>query len=132
MNGIRIARILNIATDMATYNTCIKYRMAALTTDRKGKVIMFGNAWNSFTKTHPMQKKYAKEVGNGNRMYLHAEISALVRSRKKPYYVFVARVSKEGKQMLAKPCSVCIRAMEEAGVKQVYYTTSNGTGGLII
>ena len=108
-----------------THNSDGEHRVAAFVTDKRGNVISKGV--NSYTKTHPMQAEFAEKVGQEDRIYLHAEISALVKSRKKPYAIYIARKFKNEEFALAKPCPVCAAALKEAGVKKIVYSNSNGT-----
>jgi deoxycytidylate deaminase len=73
-------------------------------------------------KTHPVQAKYAKRVGAHEAIYLHAEISALVRCRHKPHAIYIARVLRNGDVGYAKPCPICELAIKEAGIREVHYT----------
>ncbi len=77
---------------------------------------------NSYIKTHPRQATHAKKVGEPERIYLHAEISALIKCRGKPYKIKVERKNKEGQYMMAKPCPVCEHAIKESGIKFVEYS----------
>lgn len=102
-----------------------EFKVGAFLTDKKGNIISKGV--NSYTKTHPMQAEYAEKTGNEYRIYLHAEISALVRARKKPYAIYIARKFKNEEFALARPCPVCSLALREAGVKKIVYTTDEGS-----
>lgn len=112
--------MLKVATELARTNTS-RFRLACIITDKRGHII--SSALNSFSKTHPKQQKYAEKVGQPDKVFLHAEIAALVRCRIQPYAIYIARVTKDGKPALAKPCPVCEMAIREAGVKRIYYTT---------
>lgn len=46
--------------------------------------------------------------------------------------VFVARVTKDGKWNMSKPCENCMRAMRRSYVKKIYYTISHMEYGTII
>lgn len=101
-----------------------RHHIAAVISDAAGNIISRGA--NSYTKTHPTQAEYAGRNGKDDAIYLHAEIAALVRCRKDPHTIYVARYNRQGEELLAKPCPICQMAMREAGVKKVVYTTSNG------
>ncbi len=75
---------------------------------------------NSYVKTHPLQKQYAEKVGKPNSQYLHAEIAALVKG--KGDKLVVVRINKKGMLMMAKPCSICMLAMKEADIKEVWWS----------
>jgi len=108
-----------------------RYNVAAATLDRRGNIIAI--AQNSYVKTHPMQKRLACLCGNSSRQYLHAEIAALVRSRRKPHYIIIARINRSGQTRLALPCPICMKAIITAGIKNVLYTNSeNGYNVAVI
>ena len=81
-------------------------------------------ARNSYIKTHPMQAKIAKEVGEENRIYLHAEMAAILKVKDwdKIARMTVVRLNREGKPMNAEPCSICKRIIQLAGIKYVEHT----------
>ena len=60
------------------------------------------------------------------KIYLHAEIAALVKCRDDADTIIVARINSEGKLRNAKPCPVCTMALKEAGIHNVHYTTDDG------
>ena len=101
-----------------------RFRVSAIITDSKGNIL--SKALNSYEKTHPIQAAYANKVKRPTKIYLHAEIAALIKCRKKPHTIIVSRFLKDGSMALAKPCPVCQLALKEAGVKKVCYTTKNG------
>lgn len=70
-----------------------------------------------------MQARYAARVGYPHKIYLHAEIHAIVKARAPIHWIEVKRYSKTGKPMFAKPCPICMLAIKEAGIKEVSYTT---------
>ena len=99
-----------------------KFNLCAIITDKKRSILSIG--WNSYSKTHPTQAYYAEKIGNENRIFIHAEIDALIKIPygKKPYAIYVARANKDGKPLLAKPCLICSEAIKGAGIKKIYYT----------
>jgi hypothetical protein len=90
--------------------------------DKKNKLLAIGR--NSFLKTHPLQAKAAKAVGEPARVYLHAEIAALVKIKdwSKAHKIVVSRFNNEGKPMLAKPCKCCMHIINQTDIKYVEYT----------
>ncbi len=102
-----------------------KYYMASCTVDKQGRIIAFG--MNS-TKTHPLMVTYSKlsKDTRPNRIYLHAEVSALVKSYRKPYAIFVTRINRQKEMAMSKPCPICTFAIQTAGIKRVYYTNREG------
>lgn len=98
-----------------------KYKVVAICENKQGRILSF--ATNSYKKSHPFQARLAGLVGQGAKIYLHAEIRAILRAREKPYRIFVARFGRDGSTKLAAPCPICQSAIKEAGIKLVEYTT---------
>ena len=96
--------------------------LTAVIYDKRGRVISVGQ--NSYVKTHPLQAKHAAEVGLPDKQFLHAEIHAIVRCKdlSKAHKIFVSRWDKKGNPMLAKPCPVCMSAIETAGIELIEHT----------
>jgi tRNA(Arg) A34 adenosine deaminase TadA len=90
----------------------------------KNKVIV--SATNLETKSHPLQAKFAERVGLKEKIYLHAEIAALVKCRDEADTIIVARVNPQGKLRMARPCPICELALKEAGITHIHYTTNHG------
>lgn len=103
-----------------------RYSITAIVTSSCGRTKSIGR--NSYTKTHPLQKRYADMERSGSKQYLHAEVSAICKFISscgygtKPYAIYVARVDSRGNTKLAKPCRICERAIKEAGIKEIHYT----------
>lgn len=99
-----------------------KVNIRATITDKKGRIL--SAAQNSYSRTHPIQARFASRTSKPNRIFLHAEIAALVklRSGDKPHKIFVERYFKDGKPALARPCPVCEAAIKHYGIKTVEYT----------
>ena len=91
---------------------------------KKNKVI--ATAVNLEKKSHPLQAKFAKRVGLWQKIYLHSEIHALIKAREDADTIVVARVNPQDKLRMAAPCPCCSLALEEAGVKNIYYSTDDG------
>jgi tRNA(Arg) A34 adenosine deaminase TadA len=97
-------------------------KIKATVYNKKGQILAI--AYNSYSKTHPIQAKYAKEANIPEKIYLHAEISAIIKAKKigKPYKIKIERYYKDGKPALAKPCPACELAIREANIKYIEYT----------
>lgn len=91
---------------------------------KKSKVI--ATAVNLEKKSHPFQAKLAKRVGLCEKIYLHAEVSALIKAREDADTIIVARIDKQGKLRNSKPCPICSFALEQQGIQNIYYTTNEG------
>lgn len=99
-----------------------KHNITAILYDRKGKILSIGK--NSYVKTHPLQAKSAQAVGEDYKIFLHAEVDALVRAKDwgKAHKLVITRFTKDGKPALAKPCKICQHAINMAGIKYVEHT----------
>ena len=100
-----------------------RQHIEAVIRDRRGRVISRGT--NSYTKTHPLQAHWSRRVGlPAQRVYLHAEISALVRCRRldRAHSITITRRSPDGKYRLAAPCAACAAAIGAAGITRIYHT----------
>ena len=99
-----------------------KFTVKATVYDKRGRVLTTGE--NSYSKTHPLQSKYAVMNGLDNKIFLHAEISALSKLKKhhKPYRIVVERYMKDGTPACAKPCVVCSAAIQSFNIPVVEYT----------
>lgn len=74
--------------------------------DKRGRVV--AEAGNSYIRTHPSMRKAGMMVGVRHKEFLHAEAATLIKCRGAEIATLViARVDKEGKEGLAKPCIVC-------------------------
>lgn len=94
----------------------------AIIRDRKGRILSIGQ--NSYVKTHPLQAKFAKEHGEPKKIFLHAEIHAIVRCKNldKAHSITVIRTDANGKYLLAKPCKICQDAIRSSGIKEIFHT----------
>jgi deoxycytidylate deaminase len=99
------------------------HKVGAAIYNKKGALLSVG--WNK-QKTHVKQAKWAFEVGQPLRQFLHAEIDALIKCRYgKPHTLVVIRIANTG-LAIAKPCAVCARAIFDEGIKKIYWTNSEG------
>jgi len=99
-----------------------KYELTAWCYDKKGNLL--SEAKNSYRKTHPLQAYFAEKVGLPDKIYLHAEIAAILRAgKKKIHRLVVMRYSKlTGDALPSKPCPICQEAIKAYGIKEVLYT----------
>jgi deoxycytidylate deaminase len=113
--------ILRKAIILASELPLNKQRVCAIITTRQGKILSIG--FNSFTKTAPKQKYFALKVNQPSKQYLHAETHALIRCKSnKAYAIYIARVDRFGKSLLARPCPICEFAIKESNIKEIIYT----------
>lgn len=97
-----------------------KFDITALAYDKRGRLLSVGR--NSYTKTHPLAGYYGKKTGKPQKIYLHAELHALLRAREKVHKLVVLRYNRDGSPALAKPCPACQMAIRDFNVKIVEYT----------
>ena len=97
-----------------------QYQVKATVYDKRGRKIAVG--YNNYQKTHVKQAHYSKRIGEPEKIYLHAEIAALIKCRRQPYKIKVERYGAKGEPRMAKPCPACELAIREAGVRYVEYT----------
>ena len=99
-----------------------RFNIVATVYDKRGRKLTEGT--NSYTKSHPLQAKFAVQVGLGDKVFLHAEISALSKLKKhhKPHRIVVERYKENGDPGLARPCRVCQAAIESHGITLVEWT----------
>lgn len=99
-----------------------KYSIKAFLYDKKGRVLAVGE--NSYTKTHPIQVKLAHKHNLKEKIFLHAEIAALVKLKNwdNVYRIKIERYDKKGKPRNAKPCPICQDALDQAGVQIIEHT----------
>ena len=120
-------------------------RQVALTSDFKvkvGAVAVYGGyvvaASASSNKTHPLQRQYNafREFDRTGVVMdkLHAEIGLLThlynmrldRVDMKNVSIYVYRVCRSREHGIARPCAGCMKALIDAGIRNVYYTTDVG------
>lgn len=100
-----------------------KHKIGSVVLDAKGNII--ASAYNN-RKTHPLQHRHAARTGHEHRQFLHAEIAALVKCREQPHTILTLRVGKDGGLRNARPCEICMSAIDEAKVKYIVYSTNDG------
>ena len=90
--------------------------------DRRGNIIV--QAHNNYTKSHPLQARFALQVNQPDRIFLHAELSCLTKLKKRdrPHKIKVERYRKDGTPGNAKPCLICEAALKSYGIKLIEYT----------
>lgn len=96
--------------------------VTALVYDKKGNLLSMGR--NSYLKTHPVQAQAAKKVGQDSRIYLHAEIHAIVKlpDWSKAHRIVVTRLHADGTPACAAPCPVCMEVIKQTKIKRIEHT----------
>lgn len=110
----RDRRFIDAATREAEKST-VKYQHGAIICKKK-TIIASGH---NKIKTHPQCRQAYK--------FLHAEEDALIRAGEsaKGADIYIVRIRSDGFG-LSRPCNICTVALQEAGIRNVYYTTDNG------
>ena len=92
---------------------------------RLGAIIMKGGSMRSVGVSELHAPARIASIEHLKDISTHAEIDALSRcGSPKGSTVFVARVGRNGKAAMAKPCDDCTEALREHGVKRVVYTVN--------
>ena len=99
-----------------------KFDVTAIIYDRRGNILSLGK--NSYVKTHPLQAKYAKSVGEEHKIFLHAEVHAIIKCSDidKAHRIVIFRYNEAGLAVLAKPCKICQAAISKTNIKIVEHT----------
>jgi tRNA(Arg) A34 adenosine deaminase TadA len=98
----------------------VRHEIVATVFDKRGRVL--SKESNSYIKTHPEQAKYAAKAGEPYKVFLHAEIAALIKAKGKGYKIKVERYNANGKPLLAAPCPICMMAIQSAGIVLIEHT----------
>ena len=103
--------------------TTHRQEITAIIYDKRGRVLSVGK--NSYTKTHRVMAEYAERAGTPYKIFLHAEVAAILKCRNlsKAHKISIFRYGKNGKPALAKPCGICWSAIDSAGIKHIEWTT---------
>jgi deoxycytidylate deaminase len=99
-----------------------KFSVTAIIYDKRGRVLSVGV--NSYVKTHPMMAEYARRAGEPYKVFLHAEVAAIVRCVhiERAYKIVVIRYNEDGSPANARPCKICQAAIKTAGIEVVEHT----------
>lgn len=115
---------LRRAVEVAATSPSRKRVGAVLYTSKKREIT---SATNNDYKSHPIQARWAERVGLREKIYLHAEMAALIKAREEGDTIVVVRLGgHDGKSLRnAKPCPICEPALRYAGIKHVYYSVTD-------
>lgn len=96
--------------------------MTAIIYDKRGKVLSIGK--NSYVKTHPYQARLAAKLNEEYKIFLHAEIDAIIKCSAidRAHKIKIFRVDARGKYVLAKPCKICAEAISKTTIKVIEHT----------
>ena len=86
----------------------MRYQITAILFDKKGRPLSIGK--NSYTKTHPIMARESAKHGEPYKVFLHAEIDAIVRCKDmtKAHRIVVMRFDANGLPVNSKPCPICM------------------------
>lgn len=99
------------------------HKLIAKIYDKRDRLLSTGT--NSYVQTHPIQAHFARLVDQPHRIYLHAEIQAIIRARGKAMHkIRVERYNAKGGEADAFPCPVCMLAIKKAGIKVIEFTST--------
>lgn len=110
---------MNVARYLAT-KSVMRHKHGAVVV-KSGRVL--GMGYNK-ARNHPsvvMEGRHSFDCG------YHAEAVALkdAGENSRGATIFVARINRNGSDLLSKPCENCQKLIEESGVKNVIFTRSN-------
>lgn len=114
----RQRKLLNLAVKLAETSE-VQHRHGAVIV-KGGRVISTGvNKWRNKQVNPQETPEY-----NPNLSY-HAEVDAISHagSDLNGATIYIARVNKHGHEQLSRPCVRCAKALKEAGIKKVVYTS---------
>jgi deoxycytidylate deaminase len=111
-DGLELARYV---AGLSTHPT----RVGCVITDKHNHILSV--AVNQF-KTHPIQYHYASRVGEPKKINLHAEIRGIIKAGPGARKIYIARLGAGGAVLKSAPCPICQLAIEEAGIKEIYFT----------
>ena len=100
-----------------------KHILTAVIYDKRGRILSIGK--NSFVKTHPVQAELARAHGTPEKIYIHAEVDAILRCRDltKAYRIVVTRIGRSGELLLAKPCGMCYGYIQASGIEVIEWSS---------
>ncbi len=98
------------------------HHLKAVIYDKRGRVLSIGE--NSFVKSHPYMKKLASAQGEPYKIFLHAEVAAILKCQdlSKAHRIMVTRTDDNGYLRLAAPCAICKSAIKAAGIKIIEHS----------
>lgn len=110
---------MNVARFLAT-KSIMRHKHGAVVV-KSGRVVGLG--YNK-ARNHPdvvTEGRHRVECG------YHAEAVAIKEAGKnaRGATIFVARINRQGEDLLSKPCELCQKTIEESGLKSVIFTRSN-------
>ena len=121
-------KMLDKVFEFAKTSNHYPFKLACFVTDKKLRII--SKAVNMM-KTHPKVKQYNEN--DENDYFLHAEVSAIVKSKSEGDYLFVSIYIRDGHIGMSKPCEICERIIkEDTNISKVFYTINDNEYGVLV
>lgn len=130
VNNAKKFRYFMLARNASKFSDFKKAQLGAVIV-YKGKILSVGYNTN---KESPLQKSYNRYRGfdtDSCKNTNHAEMMAIknvlgLDINWSKAAIFVYREKKNGELGLARPCKACMKALEDLGIRDVYYTKNGG------
>lgn len=129
MNRKAITKSVEIAHALCPLNNSMRSSHVAILF-KKNKIIKIGA---NKRRTHPKTQKFPY-IDKENKpdktiIGIHAELDVMMKSGKEDlsdHEIIVLRVDREGKLSNSKPCGGCMSAINQFGLKSIYYSNCKG------
>lgn len=123
----RTRKYFDLAQEVSKLSDYPRIKIGAIIT-KGGDVLSVG--FNR-RKSHPIQKKYNVHRGCGDESkdYIHAEMAAIIKVHHKDLRgatIYVSRKNANGDRAMCRPCNACMKAILDAGIKKICYTSEYG------
>lgn len=122
----RSLKFFNIAKEVSKLSSITRHSIGAVLVSKNWNILGVGA---NVKKSHPKQAEFARLVGLEHKIFLHAELQCLVNAKHRNLHgsrIFVYREFRDGSLALARPCKICMAALKDVGIRQIYYTTADG------
>jgi tRNA(Arg) A34 adenosine deaminase TadA len=124
INSRKTLQRIHFAKKIAEASGTGQFRHAAVLL-RGGSIVNFAS--NDYRYSGFADRFYHRAIGYGTR---HAEIRACLnvpRGLTEGSSMYVVRVNRAGELKLSKPCKTCEETLRFLGIREVYYSTDEGT-----
>ena len=105
-------------------NNINKQKIVAFVLNQKGHILTVG--WNSYIKTHPIQKVASALFGEVHKQYLHAEVCALTRLTKKQLgkqsAIVIIRLDSKNSLLAGCPCRICASVIHSYNINTIIHS----------
>ena len=120
-----INRLVEVAVDKSGRIRSSRHA-AAIIMPRGHRILATG--WNKL-KSHPMQAKFSIDAGRPQRIFLHAETDAIIKTINKhgseilsECDLYVIRITKDGTLAGSRPCTSCCNLVKHFGINHVFHS----------